>query len=247
MLDILDRSAEAFVFPMLDNGYVYPAATRLSAYSGEGAGGGADANGWALVFEVLGYSPRSGVPDLCVTTIGEGFRETEQASDFVSEQAFAAFRQANANWRQDFIHPFDDDDWIDREAMEVMRSDAIAIGIRGDAAAAPSVETLERIDALGAIGEPAHLANVLRALADNHREKLLATEAERRARIPDGWRELLVLDDWRHPDVVREECAPGTSAVMRSLAEVVVHGDPSRLVREEPNTHWSNWPEGGSL
>ncbi len=32
ILEQLDRAAKGFVFPMLDNGYVYPADVRLSIY-----------------------------------------------------------------------------------------------------------------------------------------------------------------------------------------------------------------------
>lgn len=40
---------------MLDNGYVYLAATRLSLYR--------SATDWAIAIEVFGFSPRAGLPD----------------------------------------------------------------------------------------------------------------------------------------------------------------------------------------
>src|SRR5690349_24690426 len=55
ILSILDRCCDAFTFPMLDNGYVYLAATRLSLFRA--------APDWAMVIEVFGFSPRSGLPD----------------------------------------------------------------------------------------------------------------------------------------------------------------------------------------
>ncbi len=60
ILAILDRCCDAFTFPMLDNGYVYLAATRLSLYR--------SATDWAIVIEVFGFSPRSGLPDTHVQT-----------------------------------------------------------------------------------------------------------------------------------------------------------------------------------
>jgi len=55
VLAILDQCSANFTFPMLDNGYVYLAATRLSLHRTE-----AD---WGMVIEVFGYSPRAGMPD----------------------------------------------------------------------------------------------------------------------------------------------------------------------------------------
>jgi hypothetical protein len=55
ILSILDRCCDAFTFPMLDNGYVYLAATRLSVYR--------STTDWAMAFEVFGFSPRAGLPD----------------------------------------------------------------------------------------------------------------------------------------------------------------------------------------
>jgi hypothetical protein len=55
ILAVLDRSCNAFTFPMLDNEYVYLAATRLSLYR--------TAAVWAMVIEVFGFSPRAGLPD----------------------------------------------------------------------------------------------------------------------------------------------------------------------------------------
>lgn len=55
ILQQLDDCARAFTFPMLDNGYVYLADTRLTAYRDESC--------WAVVIQVLGYSIRQGWHD----------------------------------------------------------------------------------------------------------------------------------------------------------------------------------------
>lgn len=224
---------------MLDNGYVYLAACRLSCFCGE--------TGWAIVFEVFGYSPRAGVPDLFVTSIGEGIQKTETREGFGSEQAFENFESLNEFWRQDVFHPFDDDGWIDHEAMDVMFEHTEHCAIRGNEVPAPSREQLDEVSALGGVRKPYHVSNVIRALAEDHRTELLATEAERRSRIPDQWDCLVTLEEWNHPDVVHEVNRPSTSQTMRSLAEAIVNRDPSRCEPERPNTHWSNWPDGGTL
>jgi len=239
ILAILDEAAEAFVFPMLDNGYSYLAASRLSCFSGD--------TGWAFVFEIFGYSPRTGVPDLFITTIGEGLIKRETRSDFVSDEAFESFEANNQNWRQDSFYPIEGDEWIDHDIMEVIRADVQSLSLRGQKVPAPSLEHLKELDEIGEIGEPLHLSNVTRAIAQNHRSNVLATESERRIRIPDEWTQLLCLDEWNHPDLVNPDCKPSTSATMRCLADVIATGDPGRYKAENPNTHWRNWPEGGTL
>src|SRR5690348_13333200 len=61
ILEQLDGHAAEYTFPMLDNGYVYPADVRLSAYR--------DERRWAILIEVLGHFYRSGLPDGISTTI----------------------------------------------------------------------------------------------------------------------------------------------------------------------------------
>lgn len=236
ILRILDAAAEAYVFPMLDNGYVYLAAARLSCFHGS--------EGWAVVFEIFGYSPRQGIPSTAIISIGEGLVETERAEDFASPEAYAAFVKANPFWRQDFVEPFESDDWIDFDSGEVMRADADAIRLLTHTVPVPSSSLLEKIDAEGGIGEPLHIANVSRALALEHREAMLCGNA--RLRIPEGWSELLRLDEWRHPNLVMDE-RPSASPTFQSLAKVIADGDPSAYVAEEPNSHWVHWPEGGTL
>ena len=54
ILGVLDQSAEAFTFPMLDNGYVYLAASRLSLFRSD--------KHWAVVFEIFWIFAPSGPP-----------------------------------------------------------------------------------------------------------------------------------------------------------------------------------------
>jgi hypothetical protein len=236
ILRILDASAEAYVFPMLDNGYVYLAAARLSCFCGK--------EGWAVVVEVFGYSPRAGIPTTAIISVGEGLIENESADDFVTPEAFEAFRKANPFWRQDFVEPFKGDDWIDKDRRETMRPDIATIDLLSKSVAAPSLSLLEKIDAEGGIGEPFHLANVARALAAWHRKDVFCGDV--RARVPEHWTHLLQLDEWRHPDLVMGEC-PSAIPTFQSIAKVIAQRDSCVYVTEEPNTHWSNWPEGGTL
>jgi len=55
ILKQLDKCAEDYTFPMLDNGYIYPVVSRVSAYR--------DEKRWALIIEVVGFNYRGGGHD----------------------------------------------------------------------------------------------------------------------------------------------------------------------------------------
>lgn len=96
----------------------------------------------------------------------------------------------------------------------------------------------------GALGT--ELVEVFRTLVPEHRELLLATEAEVRRRIPADLPKLLQLDEWHQPDLF--ETPPSGAEVYRQLAAVMATADPGEYQpTEPPNTHWRNWPESGSL
>jgi len=86
-----------------------------------------------------------------------------------------------------------------------------------------------------------------RYLAATRREDVLASPEERRISVLPEMTQILQLEEWHHPDVAAEDL-PSESATFEQLAEVLATGDIT-LYRpsEAPNTHWSNWPEGGLL
>jgi hypothetical protein len=88
------------------------------------------------------------------------------------------------------------------------------------------------------------LVDVLRRLVPDHREMLLADDHELRRRIPGDIPEIMRLDQWHHPD----DTPPSRSTTFRQLAEVLATGDLERYAPDmPPNTHWSHWPESGTL
>ncbi|MEU4163968.1 hypothetical protein [Actinoplanes sp. NPDC026670] len=96
-------------------------------------------------------------------------------------------------------------------------------------------------------GEPGEdLIDVLRRLVPEHRELLLADETELRRRIPADLPEVLRLDEWHQPELF--ESTPSESPFYQQIADVLTTGDPGRYTPAgPPNTHWSFWPESGSL
>jgi hypothetical protein len=59
---------------------------------------------------------------------------------------------------------------------------------------------------------------------------------------------LLQLDEWHHPNVADSTQKPSGAEAFQQLARVLATGNVT-LYRPTlaSNTHWRNWPEGGSL
>jgi hypothetical protein len=236
ILAVLDACAQAFTFPMLDNGYVYLAATRLSLYRSD--------TDWALVIEVFGFSPRAGVPDLHVYTFGSRLVARDTPADFVSQQAYENYLANNPHNESRFVRPVAAGDWIDGEQVAAPASMVL---LRGRSVALPSSGTYP--DHGIELEEPPRVwvHELCRYLAAVARDDVLATEAERRASVDPRSRQLLLLDEWCHPDIANDEL-PSQNAAFQQLARVLETGDVAHYrPRSAPNTDWRNWPDGGLL
>jgi hypothetical protein len=233
ILEILDN--EEFDFPCLDNGYVYLAATRLSLHR--------SAADWAMVFEVFGFNPRAGVPDVVTHTFGSRIVNRETTPNGYDRASYAAYRSRHPhdNYSSCWIT---DQDWMDGEDVADGATDLL---LRGRGVPIPERAAYARHGIDLADSERVKVYELCRFLADVVRDDVLATPAERRAHVPDDLAQILVLEEWTHPDVVRGQ-KPSDVESFRQLARVLEAGDVS-LYRPmtPPNTHWKNWPEGGSL
>jgi hypothetical protein len=110
--------------------------------------------------------------------------------------------------------------------------------------AVPVLVRGHRLEIVAPTGTP--LRDVFRLLVPAHRELLLAEESELRGRIPADLPEILRLDEWHQPDAFGPR--PSGTQTYRLLAEVLATADPARYRPTRPsNTHWSNWPQSGSL
>lgn len=202
-------------FPFLDNGYIYPLDTRLSLFR--------DETRWAMVVELVGYSPRAfDVTDTlhvfgnCLTT-----GEPGAGNDNI------LFRIDNYD---DVLAPEDEDSEPDTYtgADLIVRGQKVGVDVPA--------------------GTP--LYKVMRAAAPNHRELFLADDTELHRQIPADLPLILRLDEWEPPDGDFDEFAPEVlaSETFQMLAEVLATGDVSRYQpRRAPNTHWSHWPDAGTL
>lgn len=178
-----------------------------------------DESRWALLIELVGYNPRN------VNVI-----------DVVHTYGNCLTRGRIGYEDEDFLDRIDNMDEIDDEDNpECLSTDGGPIEIRG-----------QRITVDAAAGDA--LEDVFRLLTPDHRELLLAEEAELRRRIPADLPRVLVLDEWWHRDPARYDELPSQTETFQQLAVVLATGDLSAYQPSmAPNTHWSNWPESGSL
>lgn len=204
----LDDCAARFVFPMLDNGYVFPVDSRLRVFRDQGR--------WAIVIECLGYSPRSGGLQNCLHLFGN------------------CLKRAPGTANEDFLFPIEGE-LEDPENPEFLQSGVDCLKIRGKEIQIEAGQEARR-----------HI-DVFRDLVPDNRDLLFATEEEIHARLPPDLPQVLQLEAWNHPDLSVGE-RPSQSESFRQLAELLATGDLTRYRPTlDPNTHWSNWPDGGAL
>jgi hypothetical protein len=178
----------------------------------------ADADRWAWIVELVGYNPRG----LNVIDVMHVFGDclTRGEPGFENE---------------DFLDRIDNFDDIHDEGDSDNSRGGVPVVVRG----VPIPDTLPG-------GTP--LVDVFRSLVPEHRDLLLADETELRARIPADLPRVLVLDEWRQPLDLWDDNEPSDYELYRQIADVLVSGDPARYQPDgPPTTHWSNWPDAGTL
>lgn len=240
ILTILDRCCDDFRFPILDNGYVYLAATRLSLHRSE--------TEWALSVEVFGFSPRVGDPEVSVSTFASRLHERDKPSSYVHRKAREAYLATNPHNEHRSFFPLDLTGARPGDDGELLERTARTVTLRGGTVDVPSASECERLAVRLESPPTLHVFELCRALAATHRDQVLASPLERRVSILPDMQEILVLDEWHHPNVVDRNERPSNSETFRQIAEVLVSGDTTRYrPSEQPNTHWTNWPAGGTL
>ncbi|MEU1618435.1 hypothetical protein ABZ479_14205 [Streptomyces sp. NPDC005722] len=206
VLGQFDLIADRAEFPDLLNGYYYPVDTRIHLFG--------DSTRWAMVAELLGYSPRAGNLTDVVHRFGNCLT--------VGEPGIGALLDRVENMEEIVLG---DDE---------VYAGGVPVRVRGQALP---------VDAPA--GTP--LEDVFRQLVPAHRALFLADGAELRAGVPGDLPVLLRLDEWHQPEDLGE-VMPAGCETFRMMAEVLDSGDPSRYRPTlPPNTHWSHWPDAGTL
>jgi hypothetical protein len=239
ILDVLDSCSKAFEFPMLDNGYVYLAKTRLSLFRSD--------QDWALVFEVFGFSPRAGYPDTSIQTFASRLHNRQPPVGYATKAAYDAYLDRHPHNEYSSVYPIEEGEWQDPDNYELVAVGAKEIRLRGRLVQIPDRATLDRFGITMEQAPRLAVFELCRFLADTAGDQLLATEQECRTNVLPELSPLLRLDEWNHPDLAAG-AKPSDSETFRQLAEVLASGDAALYRSTQlPNTHWRNWPEGGRL
>lgn len=121
------------------------------------------------------------------------------------------------------------------------------VRLRGQELDVPTVDDCRAVGIATERTDRLAIFELTRYFAEVRRDEVLATVEERTKQVLPGLAEVLLLDEWHHPDLVVGQ-RPSDTETFQQIASVAASGDPSGYdTREIPNTHWSNWPEGGLL
>jgi hypothetical protein len=224
----LDTCCAGFTFPMLDNGYVYPAGTNLSAYR--------DDNRWMLIIEIIGFSYRGGGHDgitNCLHVYGNclDYEPGTRNENFLYLTGDADDHNTFDEEQEFFLAP--------GATHFLLRNKSTMVVHDRDVYAKAGI-ILEEEDKINAF-------EFLRLLDFIYHEKLVATEQDLTERKLDNIPKILGLQNWFHPDCVSGELA-SQNETFQMIAAVLEQGNHSLYhPTHAPNTHWMNWPDGGTL
>jgi hypothetical protein len=200
-----------------------------------------------MVIEIFGYSPRAGLPDTHLYTFGSQVRRSRREGDFVTRQAYDAYVANNPNNESAFVYPIEAGEWQSASDEELLSRDPCEVLVRGKRVVPPGLNEYSRLGIKLESPHDAHVFEFCRWLAATARESVLATAEERRVCLSSELVQILLLEEWRHPDLAKDE-RPSDVRTFQMLAETLLTGDVERYRPAEPsNTHWMNWPDGGSL
>jgi len=159
--------------------------------------------------------------------------------------AYERYLSSNRYNESQFVFPIEEGDWLDSEQCAIDQRD---VTVRGKSIPMPPPIVCQTAGIQ--LSAPLRIAvfEFCRALAAIAREDVLATPTERASHLNPEMSPILQLEEWNHSNVVDDESRPSNSETFKQLAEVLVRGDTSQYrATAPPNTHWSIWPEGGSL
>lgn len=227
ILDQLDRCAQENSFPMLDNGYVYPVDVHLTAYR--------DVTRWAIIIQDIGVHNHAWQHDRiqnCLSCFGNCLMLppgwNNESFLFPASEGLDSPTFADDNvW---LIHPEATTIQIRDVRVPIPRDEQFYVQKGIEHELPPQITVIEMI----------------RSLFPEYRHLFLATEREIRQHMPANLPLLLELTAWYHPNLGEEEL-PSQTSTFQMIAKVLETGDAHYYrPRVAPNTHWSNWPDGGS-
>ena len=227
-VEILSQLDNRREFPFLDSAKEFLGAVRLTCYCSP--------SDWALTIEQLVFVPTkydSNRIHVSIFTYGNCLKGSPgcQSGDTALP-----------------VEEIDGEPVFMARVGDRVRPTATALRIRGTRVPIDVRPEVFAARGVGLVFPPAiNGADLLRSLVIDHREQLLATDEERRRRIRLPLKQILQLDEWHHPDMMRGVW-PSNTKCFQMLASVLVHCDPRLYQPTEPaNTDWRYWPRSGMM
>ena len=129
ILSVLDVCCDTYKFPMLDNGYVYLAGTRLSLFR--------STMDWAIVIEVFGFSCDRGCPTPTFIPLRASFT-TVTRRNIRESRGLRELPANNPHNDSRFVFPIDEGSWQHPEDGEFVAEAAHEVVTRGQALPLPA-------------------------------------------------------------------------------------------------------------
>jgi hypothetical protein len=228
ILNQLDSEAESYIFPMLDNGYYYHGDQKMTIFR--------DESRWAIILEIIAYNNHSDGID-GITTIASvfgncltGWNENDDFNYFASDHEEKAFLFDEANYVP-YLNP-------DAKTIRI-RSTEIPVIFESDHYTSKMISPQ--------FENKITPWEFMRGLIPEYSPLFWLTPKEISKKIPADLPIFMILHNWHHPDLAAGE-KPSETQTFQQLAEVITTGDKKLFQPDETNnTHWLNWPAGGTL
>lgn len=231
ILTQLDKEAESFSFPMFDNGYYYHGDQKLTIFR--------DNTRWAMTIEQIAYNNHC-YEVTGITTIVSAFGNcilTEQLNDngnfffFANDNEVESFLYDDGNMFSSYLNPQLKNILVRDQIVPIINNSSYYFSKGIDLQDSNKVTPWE----------------FMRGLIPEKSELLWVTRQDISNKIPLDLPVLMTLNNWYHPDLAAGQM-PSETETFQHLAQVISTGDIGFYnPAEKQNTHWKNWPEGGTL
>lgn len=220
ILEILDKGADTYDFPMLDNNYFYLGKEKLLLFR--------NGNEWLIVFQEISFSIKAKKFSNIITVFG----------NYVDKNGIILNKEIISESPNDKM--FDDNY---KFLLNPLRFKVIIKGTEREFN--PTKNDYKNLGIDIDDDKMPNEAKIIRYLTGIIPNELLFTADELLeicGRKNSNLDVFMVLEDWYHPDLINDE-KPSETLCFQSLAEALEKNDRSlfKCPEEEYNTHWSNW------
>jgi len=223
VLKQLDNCSKKWIFPVLDNGYIYPIDSRLTVCL--------EGDKWAIFIEAVGYMYRAGVIWNAVYSYGNCLVGTPGIHN------------------EDYVEIYNIKSIEDDETNNIL----VKNGVDSINIADNQIDirfTPQQLRERGIVQEVEGritIFELFRYIITDHRDLFFTSDNDLLKRLTVNLPIFIRLNEWYHPDLASNEL-PSKNETFIQLAKAIESGSKKDYSpTKKPNTHWSFWPTGGTL